>query len=134
MRNREQNKKMIEGVRKSFQQANHELYEQIRMKKKQNEELVKTERAKYLQSRVINRVQANEEKDMRRRSISGFYESRSSERKSSKSQEIAELLKKSEEKHKMYDVVVSRNSRIRENKLKSSRMTSEVKSEKNPEN
>lgn len=34
MRNREQNKKMIEGVRKSFQHANHELYEQIRQKKK----------------------------------------------------------------------------------------------------
>lgn len=95
---------------------------------------MKTERAKYLQSRVVNRVQANEEKDMRRRSISGFYESRSSERKSSKSQEIADLLKKSEEKHKMYDVLMSRNSRIREDKLKTSRMVSEAKSEKNPEN
>jgi hypothetical protein len=125
---------MIEGVRKSFQQVNHELYEQIRQKKMQNEELVKTERAKYLQNRVVNRVHANEDKDVRRRSISGFYESRSSERKSSKSQEIADLLKKSEERHKMYDVVMSRNSRIRENKLKTSRLISEVKSEKNPEN
>ena len=36
MKNREENKKMIEGVRRSFHQANHELYEQIRQKKIQN--------------------------------------------------------------------------------------------------
>jgi hypothetical protein len=43
-------------------------------------------------------------------------------------------LKKSEDKHKLYDVAVSRNSRIRENKLITSRLVSEAKSEKNPEN
>ena len=58
MKNREENKKMIEGVRRSFHQANHELYEQIRQKKIQNEILVKSERAKFLQSRIINRAQA----------------------------------------------------------------------------
>jgi hypothetical protein len=43
-------------------------------------------------------------------------------------------LKKSEEKHKLYDVAASRSSSIRENKLKTSRLVSEGKSEKNPEN
>jgi UDP-N-acetyl-D-mannosaminuronate dehydrogenase len=122
MKNREQNKKMIEGVRRSFQQANHELYEQIRQKKLQNETLIKSERAKYLQSRVVNRVQATEDKDIRRRSINGFYESRSSDRRSSKSQEIADLLRKSEDKHRLCDEMINRNSRIREDKLKTSRI------------
>jgi len=34
----------------------------------------------------------------------------------------------------MYEIVASRNSRIRDSRLKSSRLSSEPKSEKNPEN
>jgi hypothetical protein len=73
-------------------------------------------------------MSAKEDKDMRRRSIQNFHESRSSERRSSKSFEIAEMLRKSEEKHKIYDVLNSQNSRIRESKLQSSRLSSSAKS------
>ena len=133
VKNREQHKQMIESVRQSFIQANHQLYEHIRQKKQENENFIRTERAKYMNSRVISRVSANESKDLRRRSIQNFHESRSSERRSSKSQEIAEMLRKSEEKHRLYDVLLSRNSRIREDKLQTSRLSSS-RSEKNPEN
>lgn len=133
VKNREQHKQMIESVRQSFIQANHQLYEHIRQKKQENEDFIRTERAKYMNSRVISRVSANESKDLRRRSIQNFHESRSSERRSSKSQEIAEMLRKSEEKHRLYDVLLSRNSRIREDKLQTSRLSS-ARSEKNPEN
>ena len=133
VKNREQHKQMIESVRQSFIQANHQLYEHIRQKKQENEDFIRTERAKYMNSRVISRVSANESKDLRRRSIQNFHESRSSERRSSKSQEIAEMIRKSEEKHRLYDVLLSRNSRIREDKLQTSRLSSS-RSEKNPEN
>lgn len=133
VKNREQHKQMIESVRQSFIQANHQLYEHIRQKKQENEDFIRTERAKYMNSRVISRVSANESKDLRRRSIQNFHESRSSERRSSKSQEIAEMIRKSEEKHRLYDVLLSRNSRIREDKLQTSRLSS-ARSEKNPEN
>lgn len=133
VKNREQHKQMIESVRQSFIQANHQLYEHIRQKKQENEDFIRTERAKYMNSRVISRVSANESKDLRRRSIQNFHESRSSERRSSKSQDIAEMLRKSEEKHRLYDVLLSRNSRIREDKLQTSRISS-ARSEKNPEN
>jgi TRAP-type C4-dicarboxylate transport system substrate-binding protein len=36
VKQREKNKQMIQNVRKSFNNANHELYEQIRQKRKQN--------------------------------------------------------------------------------------------------
>jgi hypothetical protein len=38
------------------------------------------------------------------------------------------MLRKSEEKKRMYEIVASRNSRIRDSRLKSSRLSSEAKS------
>ena len=60
LRQREENKKMIQNVRRSFHNANHELYEQIRHKRSHNEDLVKSRRSFVLQSRAKSREKAEE--------------------------------------------------------------------------
>ena len=56
LRHKEKNKKMIENVKKTFIEVNHKMYEQIRERKKQNEDYIRAQRSIVLQSRVDNRV------------------------------------------------------------------------------
>jgi SMC interacting uncharacterized protein involved in chromosome segregation len=89
---------MIENVKKSFREVNHEVYEQIRQKKKENENLIHSKRSFVLQSRAISRKKAEEEDRNRRRSIQNFYESRVQTYRRSKEEEVKDILRKSEEK------------------------------------
>lgn len=83
---REENKNMIENVRKSFHNANHSLYEDIRKKKAAHENVIHFEKSKNLENRMSARKLAKEEEDKRRKSIHNFYQSRIEEKKISKSQ------------------------------------------------
>lgn len=130
---REENRRMIDHVKQSFHQANHQLYEQIRTKRARNEERVRSSRYSFLQEKAERRKQASQEKDVRRRSIQNFYESRISSVRKSKEDDVSDMLSKSNSRHKLLDTLVSRNSRVREHKMSLSRDLS-VRSLKNPEN
>jgi hypothetical protein len=104
---------MIQNVRKSFNNANHETYERIRQKREENENLVKSRRSFVLQSRVMDRKKAEEEERSRRRSIQNFHSSRIQTFRQSKEDEIKDILRRSQEKRKFQEAMSSRNSRIR---------------------
>jgi hypothetical protein len=57
---REKNKIMIQNVKKTFVNVNHEVYEHIRQKRKENEEIIQSKRSFVLQSRVSSRKKAEE--------------------------------------------------------------------------
>ena len=67
---------MIQNVRRSFHNANHELYEQIRNKRQNNEDFIKSRKSFVMQSRVSSRQKAEEQEKDRRRSIHNFRNSR----------------------------------------------------------
>lgn len=131
MKNKDRHKRMIDNVRKTFYDANHQLYEKIKRKKIENEEAIKTARITHLEDRISRRKKINEEEDIRRKSIQNFYESRVSSFRKSKQEDVDYLLRASESRHQHLDKLVSRNSRVREG-LSASRMSSN-NSLKNPE-
>ena len=133
LKHRETNRKMIESVKKSFMNANHELYEQIRLKKQENENAVSMKRSFYAESRSATRKQAELQRNQRRQSIQNFYDSRVQETRIRKEQQVQELLRASQERHRFYEALSSRNSRIKENQLSMSRSLSNS-SLRNPEN
>lgn len=59
-KHREDNKNMIDNVRKSFHNANHSLYEEIRKKKNEHEKLINFEKSKILEQKLTARKQAQE--------------------------------------------------------------------------
>ena len=95
-----------------------------------------------MQSRISNRVKQNEAEDCRRKSIQNFYEERRKSQEEEKRQEVEALMRKSQQRHRQLDLLISRNSRVRENKasldassvsVRSARSARSAKSMKNPE-
>ena len=74
---RQVQKRTLEEVRRSYRQNNHELYERIRQRQQQNEQIISSERTQLRQSRMASRLSVHQAEEERRRTIQGFYEARS---------------------------------------------------------